>query len=91
MVELYSCRCVLQAYMTRKKSKGIFTGKSGQDNFHKALVVVVFAVTYIFWMMWGFISNCVFEWPVRFDAKTCWNEQKTPAQQKAIDAASPLI
>jgi len=35
---------------------------------------------------WGrFFANCIFEWPIRWDVSTCWEEQKAPAKQKAIE------
>jgi hypothetical protein len=50
----------------------------------------VFVVFFVGYFVWGFISNCIFEWPIRWDVGTCWREQVAPAQQKAIETAAPF-
>lgn len=37
--------------------------------------------------IYSFFANCIFEWPVRWDIGTCWDEQKAPAKQKAVEEA----
>lgn len=35
-----------------------------------------------------FILNCIIEWPIRLDVSTCWDEQKGPAKEKALEITS---
>ena len=51
------------------------------------VVAVVFIVGFVVYFIYGFFTNCVFEWPPRWDIGTCWDEQKAPAKQKAIEDA----
>jgi hypothetical protein len=55
------------------------------------VIFIVFTVVYIFNLITGFFSNCVFEWPPRWDVNTCWQEQHEPAKQKATETVAPLI
>lgn len=71
----------------RKNPQGI----TKEDKEKWAVVSVVFAVVYIFNLITGFFSNCVFEWPIRWDVNTCWQEQHEPAKHKASEIAAQLI
>ena len=62
-------------------------GMTRQEWFQWAVVTVVFVVGFIIYFVYGFFANCIFEWPPRWDVATCWNEQKAPAQQKAVEEA----
>jgi hypothetical protein len=56
-----------------------------------AIASVVFIVWYAIYTVFGFLTNCIFEWPVRWDVGTCWNEQIQPAKEKAIEKAANFI
>ena len=58
-----------------------------QERFQWIVVAVVFIVGFIIYFIYGFFTNCVFEWPPRWNIGTCWDEQKAPAKQKAIEDA----
>jgi len=73
------------------RKRKLFSEKDKETIFHWVLVAVVFAVVYVSWMIWGFITNCIFTWPIRLDVNVCWSEQKIPAHEKAIDAAGHLM
>lgn len=59
--------------------------------FQWAIFAVVFFVIFVISMIWNFTANCVFEWPLRFDVATCWDEQKPDAKEDATDAASNFM
>jgi hypothetical protein len=52
---------------------------------------VVFFVCFVVWFVINYFSNCIFHWPPRWDAKTCWNEQVVPSKEKAAEAAANFI
>lgn len=52
---------------------------------------VVFVITFAVCFVYNFISNCIFEWPIRWDIGTCWNEQIQPSKQKASEAVINFI
>lgn len=56
-----------------------------QKQFQWILVGVIFVIGFIIYFIYGFFVNCIFEWPPRWDVGTCWEEQKAPAKQKAIE------
>lgn len=55
------------------------------------LVSIIVVVGFVVYFIYGFITNCILEWPPRWDIKSCWNEQIDPAKEKAIDAAMPFV
>lgn len=61
---------------------------SRDEEFQWWIVTIVFVVCFIFYLSWGFLSNCIFEWPIRWDVGTCWHEQIKPAKEKASEKAS---
>ena len=63
------------------------SGMTKQERFQWGLAAVVFVIGFIVYFIYGFFTNCVFEWPPRWDVGTCWEEQKAPAKQKAIEDA----
>ena len=58
-----------------------------QEQFQWILVGVVLVFGFVVYFIYGFFTNCIFEWPPRWDIGTCWEEQKAPAKQKAIEDA----
>jgi len=58
-----------------------------QEQFQWLVVGVIFVIGFIAYFIYGFFTNCIFEWPPRWDIGTCWEEQKAPAKQKAIEDA----
>lgn len=62
-----------------------------EDKLHLMIVVVVFVVCFVFYLMSSFVSNCIFEWPLRWDIGTCWNEQVGPAKEKAVEKAIQFV
>jgi hypothetical protein len=56
------------------------------ESFQLVLVAVIFTVCFVFYIIKGFIFNCIFEWPIRWDIMTCWTEQINPTVQKASEA-----
>jgi hypothetical protein len=64
---------------------------SKEDLFQWALACVVFVVFFALYFIHGFFDHCVFEWPIRWDVGTCWNEQISPSQQKAAEKAANFI
>ena len=51
----------------------------------------VFVVCFMAYFIYGFFTNCVFHWPIRWDVDECWHEQIAPAQNKAAESASNFI
>ena len=67
----------------RRRSRGM----TKQEQFQWILVGVVLVFGFVVYFIYGFFTNCIFEWPPRWDIGTCWEEQKAPAKQKAIEDA----
>jgi peptidoglycan/LPS O-acetylase OafA/YrhL len=68
--------------LTREEKKFLF-------GFIIAAIVYVVVLTSTFTL--SFVSNCIIEWPIRRDIKACWNEQKGPAREKGLEAASIFL
>lgn len=66
-------------------------GMTKQEQFQWILVGVVLIVGFVVYFIYGFFTNCIFEWPPRWDIGTCWEEQKAPAKQKAIEDALQFV
>ena len=71
----------------RKKS----SSKEKEENFQLIFVMVVFVICFVFYFTRGFLSNCVFKWPIRWDVPTCWNEQISPAKKQATEKAANFV
>lgn len=52
---------------------------------------VLLTIVFILQFAYNFVANCIFEWPIRWDVKVCWNEQINPAKEKAIEVAGPFM
>jgi hypothetical protein len=59
-----------------------------QEALQWAITIFVFATVFVFVFIWRFTTYCIFEWPIRWDVKTCWNEQIAPSSQKAAEQAA---
>jgi len=70
-------------YRSKKLSK--------KEEFQWLVVAIVFTVCFVFYFTTSYFSNCIFEWPIRWDVKTCWNEQIPPAKERAIEKATNFI
>ncbi len=55
------------------------------------VTAIVFILSFTIYFSYIYLKNCVLHWPLRWDVKVCWNEQKEPARQKASEAAAPFI
>ncbi len=64
---------------------------SEQEKFQWVLTAIVFVVVFIGAFIYFFASNCIFEWPIRWDIKACWHEQVQPAKEEAIDKAANFV
>lgn len=64
---------------------------SKEEEFQWIVATVVFVVAFVVYFTFGFISNCIWEWPPRWDVGTCWNEQIDPAKDKASEKATPFV
>ncbi|RJO61207.1 hypothetical protein C4544_03490 [candidate division WS5 bacterium] len=76
------------------KFKKYHSGSKKMTEFEKFQWIAFFiicAVLFGFYLIKGFISNCVFEWPIRWDVHACWNEQINPAKEKAAEKAINFI
>ena len=62
-----------------------------EDKLHLMIIGIVFVVCFVFYLMSSFVSNCIFEWPLRWDIGTCWNEQVGPAKEKAVEKAIQFV
>lgn len=60
-------------------------GMTKQEKLQWALVVAVFVVVFLVVFVYRFFAHCIFEWPIRWDVKTCWNEQVGPAKEEAVE------
>ena len=62
-------------------------GLSKEEKIGWAIASFVFVVVFVAYFIYSFFANCIFEWPIRWDVGTCWDEQKAPAKQKAVEEA----
>ena len=67
----------------RHKNKSL----SKEEWFAWKVTFSVFVVCFVFYFIYGFVTNCIFEWPIRWDIGVCWNEQIAPAKEKASEKA----
>lgn len=77
----------------RKRRRRYYNSKkmSEEEKTQWILTSIVFIICFIFYLLWGFISNCIFEWPIRWDVGACWIEQVKPAKEKAVEKAINFI
>ena len=61
------------------------------EKFSLIVAAIVFVISLIYFVIVGFLHNCVFHWPIRWDISACWHDQIAPAQQKAAQTAEPFI
>ena len=61
------------------------------EKFQWVLTAIVFVVVFICVLIYLFTTKCVFEWPIRWDVKTCLQEQVQPAKEEAIDKAANFV
>ncbi len=61
------------------------------EKFQWAIFFIVLIGGFLFYFVLGWITNCVFEWPIRWDVTNCWNEQINPAKEKASEKAVNFI
>lgn len=62
-----------------------------KEEFQWVLTVVVFVTFFIIYFTNNFFSNCIFEWPIRWNVKVCWNEQIPDAKERALEKAANFI
>lgn len=67
-------------YNSRKMSKF--------ERFQWVVTIMIFCILFVIYFAYKFLSNCIFEWPIRWDVHTCWKEQIAPSKEKAIEKAS---
>lgn len=60
---------------------------SKEDQFRLLITAIVFSVVFCIVLAYRFFTNCIFEWPLRWDVGVCYNEQVQPAKEKAAEAA----
>jgi len=70
-----------------KKKKFKLTKKE----FQLLFAVVIFIVVFILSFIKNFFSNCIFEWPPRWDVVTCWHEQVAPSRWNAAEKAANFV
>jgi len=61
------------------------------EKFQWIVVVVVFVTVFMVTFVWRFTTNCIFEWPIRWDVGTCWTEQEASSKEEAIEKAVNFI
>jgi len=62
-----------------------------QESFGWMLVSIIFTIFFIFYLLKGFVINCIFEWPIRWDVNKCWTEQIDPASKNAAEKAVNFV
>ena len=62
-----------------------------QEKFQWILTSVVFTVVFISVFAYRFVTNCIFEWPIRWDIGICWHEQVEPAKNAAAEKAVNFV
>lgn len=58
------------------------------EKFQWVLFISIFVVSFVCIFAFRFVTNCIFEWPIRWDVKVCWNEQVGPAKDAAAEKAA---
>jgi hypothetical protein len=75
-----------KAYQSRQPRK-----LTDFEKFSLVVAGIVFIISFSYVMIAGFLSNCVFHWPIQWNVDACWHEQIAPAQNKAVQAASNFV
>ena len=70
------------------KKKGF---KLTKKEFQSLMVATIFLICFIFYFIYNFASNCIFEWPPRWDIATCWHEQIAPSRWNAAEKAANFV
>lgn len=65
--------------------------KLTKKEFQWLITITVFIIAFIFYFTKGYLSNCIFEWPPRWDVKVCFSEQINPAKDKAAEKAANFV
>jgi len=61
------------------------------EKFQWVLTAIVFVVVFICVFAYRFTTNCIFEWPIRWDVGVCWHEQVGPAKDAATEKAANFV
>lgn len=56
--------------------------------FHWSFYLMLILVAFLMWFIYNLVTNCIIEWPIRWDFKTCWNEQIEPSKNRAIESTA---
>jgi len=71
----------------KRRSRGL----SKEEKIGWTIASFIFVIVFVTYFIYSFFANCIFEWPIRWDVGTCWDEQKAPAKQKAIEEAIKFV
>jgi hypothetical protein len=74
-----------------RRGRRHFKPLTRKEIFTWLLVSITFSIFFILYMSKGFLFNCVFEWPLRWDVKNCLSEQVDPASRKAAEKAVNFV
>ena len=61
------------------------------EKFQWLLTAVIFGIVFVVYFSYRFATNCIFEWPIRWDVRACWHEQIAPAKEKAAEQAANFV
>jgi hypothetical protein len=62
-----------------------------RNKFHWFLYIGITFALAAWFIIKGYFSNCVFEWPTKFYSLSCLKEQIEPAQKKALEETVDLM
>lgn len=77
--------------MSKYRNSKVRSSRISKKGIVYIVVSVVFIMTFIFYLAYNFLTNCIFERPIRWDIGTCWHEQIAPAKNKAAESAAKFI
>ena len=61
------------------------------EDFMVVLFVIVLLGGFALFFTWNFITNCIFEWPIRWDVAQCFDDQLDPSWKKAGENAMDFL
>ncbi|MES3004627.1 MAG: hypothetical protein V4690_00780 [Patescibacteria group bacterium] len=79
-------------YRKFKKRSSYFKKRENEFEIPKWIFYfLTLTILFIVFFSFNFVSNCIIEWPPRWDVRTCWSEQFEPAKTKAIEKSAPFM
>jgi hypothetical protein len=82
---------IMMYYKYKKRKKSRRRRKEDEELLKYLPAAIVFIIVLVAVFTFNFLTNCIFEWPIRWDIGVCWDEQKEPSVRKATEEAIKFV